>query len=1119
MLKEDHVHIEHLIAGLYQSKDDRVLDAFSTARIDWPMLLQILHEKNSKIPTDPESIRFESGEATALPPLSGNAQPVVEQLAVFQAQSEKSDAILPHHLLYSALSIGTSVTSALQKRGLWRELLKKETAPPPVTGVLADLLKGREFSPRATEVIERAKSLAWTPPDSKLPQVSSSAFLFGLAVGKFSPWQHGCVSRPNYQTVFRQWLGTRSIHKPDSSERYTATPSFQALIEGAQDVAVRVSGVTSRRICFRHLLAALLLASRSESPPVAIQRMADIGVDVPAVIQALLDYVLTVEQEKPSTWRNVFSLTAADNATRLTAYTSDSSSGEADLLEIDQDVNAFAALIASVAAAPPISIGLFGDWGSGKTFFMRRLKRRVETLSLAAWKSDKLQREVSFYKRIVQIEFNAWHYAEGNLWASLVEHIFANLRISPDEKAEAADALQKHLIDNLHLKQLAEQQANAKKDEAEKALAAATQELEDLKSRHEEEAKNLQQLSGRDLLEAALADPATRTLVNAALRELGSDAAGHSAQEMFAALGAARATLQRGNILIHSLLRGSKNERSKRLAWLIAAIALPAAIAIGIAVLMSSLGSDGIAQISAIVTGAAGLLATGATWVRAHAGKVTGWIERTEEAQRRVETVLTRKQGENAGQIAEAEKKLDLLRDQVIAAQLEKQQAEQNLAEAVTAQKKASVGWLLADFIQDRAQSEDYRKHLGLLALVRRDFEKLSDLIDRANKDLCAPDSEREKPFDLVQEKEDASTRVNRIVLYIDDLDRCPAHKVIQVLQAVHLLLAFPLFVVVVGVDRRWVSSSLRSRYRELLGGKSRNGRENPLGTTLEESATPDDYLEKIFQIPFWLHPLGKEGCERMIAGLFKPTAKAPDSKTSPSTGPTSPVVPSSAENGKTGDAPGGSPAGPVNPAPATGSATTVPSPFPAATAPAKPPEENLHPESLEIYAVEVAFAHRLAPLLGRSPRALKRFFNVYRLLKASLPESEQPAFLDDRSDTAEFRAVMFLLALISGKPSLWPIFRNVLETKQRARNLADILPALTPRMKDQRAWPPVRKWLCSSPNPGIAAVHCRDWLTRVSRFSFHPGGDEITSIIPGRKEGTIKKRPSRASTGSRTAK
>ena len=38
-------------------------------------------------------------------------------------------------------------------------------------------------------------------------------------------------------------------------------------------------------------------------------------------------------------------------------------------------------------------------------------------------------------------------------------------------------------------------------------------------------------------------------------------------------------------------------------------------------------------------------------------------------------------------------------------------------------------------------------------------------------------------------------------LLYIDDLDRCSEDKVVKVLEAVHLLLAFKLFVVIVAVE------------------------------------------------------------------------------------------------------------------------------------------------------------------------------------------------------------------------------------------------------------------------------------------------------------------------------
>ena len=65
----------------------------------------------------------------------------------------------------------------------------------------------------------------------------------------------------------------------------------------------------------------------------------------------------------------------------------------------------------------------------------------------------------------------------------------------------------------------------------------------------------------------------------------------------------------------------------------------------------------------------------------------------------------------------------------------------------------------------------------------------------------------------------DTLPRIDRIVLYIDDLDRCPPDRVVEVLEAVHLLLAGELFVVVVAVDPRWMLRAIRYHYRDLFTG------------------------------------------------------------------------------------------------------------------------------------------------------------------------------------------------------------------------------------------------------------------------------------------------------------
>jgi hypothetical protein len=86
-----------------------------------------------------------------------------------------------------------------------------------------------------------------------------------------------------------------------------------------------------------------------------------------------------------------------------------------------------------------------------------------------------------------------------------------------------------------------------------------------------------------------------------------------------------------------------------------------------------------------------------------------------------------------------------------------------------------SPGQRLYGFVTERAASADYRRELGLISTVRQDFEQLIELMTDWRR---APD--------------DAAGRrpIDRIVLYIDDLDRCSPEQVVDVLQAVHLMVA-----------------------------------------------------------------------------------------------------------------------------------------------------------------------------------------------------------------------------------------------------------------------------------------------------------------------------------------
>ena len=59
-----------------------------------------------------------------------------------------------------------------------------------------------------------------------------------------------------------------------------------------------------------------------------------------------------------------------------------------DLLDIKYEVEALCTVLASKDVKPPISLGLFGEWGSGKSFFMKKMEERFKKLAEIGRKGD-----------------------------------------------------------------------------------------------------------------------------------------------------------------------------------------------------------------------------------------------------------------------------------------------------------------------------------------------------------------------------------------------------------------------------------------------------------------------------------------------------------------------------------------------------------------------------------------------------------------------------------------------------------------------------------------------------------------------------------------------------------
>jgi hypothetical protein len=76
----------------------------------------------------------------------------------------------------------------------------------------------------------------------------------------------------------------------------------------------------------------------------------------------------------------------------------------------------------------------------------------------------------------------------------------------------------------------------------------------------------------------------------------------------------------------------------------------------------------------------------------------------------------------------------------------------------------------------------------------------------------------------------------------------------------------------------------------------------------------------------------------------------------------------------------------------------------------------DLNPAHLRISTHEQALMKQVFPLIP-SPRAAKRFVNVYRLLRATVEREDWSGFLSDDGE-GDYRAVVLLLAILIGYPS-----------------------------------------------------------------------------------------------------
>ncbi len=562
-----------------------------------------------------------------------------------------------------------------------------------------------------------------------------------------------------------------------------------------------------------------------------------------------------------------------------------------DRLGVTRDVNSVAALLAARDTAPPLSVALLGDWGSGKSSFMQQVINRVDTLANASKRDPQTS---AYAAHVCQVRFNAWHYSDDHLWTGLIEHLFhelADRRRHPtgDDQREATEA------------ELASEEARRKK---------LNEDLE-------------------------IADKA------------------RSNQHWLGWLN----KLSRVIPVFHMASRNVWTE-----------ISTPRRLLRDVMLILAFVG---------LIIVFTMLVNTNSGWTTGVIATVAAVLSSAVLAWRHMDKFIDQVRSELQRRKDDSEIQIETLADQL---------------------DRIDPARRLKSLLSEISSAERYEQYRGLTGRIRQDLDRISDELAAARDDWAKSKSSITPPL-------------QRIILYVDDLDRCATARVAQVLQAVNLLLNMTLFIVVVAVDPRWLLGAIKEQYGNELGKDQRHERAL-------------NFLDKIFHISYAVQPMGDRAAS-YLRSLLPPVE---DTEPTP-------------EKGQQAD--------PQRQPPSKQAATdhdeddqdTEINSKPPTVRRRRPVSIDLTDRALRLRSAEHDFLPHLASLLP-TPRAIKKLTNLYRLLRIAVADDQIDEFVGN-SDGGPYQAAALLLATVISNPVQAESFLVKLITAEPGQDIVGTLTSL----------------------------------------------------------------------------
>ncbi|MBD2359524.1 hypothetical protein H6G41_34130 [Tolypothrix sp. FACHB-123] len=551
-----------------------------------------------------------------------------------------------------------------------------------------------------------------------------------------------------------------------------------------------------------------------------------------------------------------------------------------DYLNIKHEVEALAEILVMNDLEPPLAVGIFGGWGSGKSHAMHLIQEKITQIRCQplneeqAWKDDALH-----VGHIYQIRFDAWTYTRSNLWASLMQTIFFELNrqlslekqlqkagVSPlsggqiwQALNEMSDEERQNLLEyQLEPKELKTWEKIVEGNEIQDLLLdyikkSKHKEVEVLKNKEialQEEKEKLEKLKEKIRVEV---EPKNTQIsyffapMNSLLKNAMGSALNELEKEVKDAIPSNRQLTQQDIDKIRSIFTYFRS--NKLFTWIgikkwilsnwniFLWFGIFAILTILTPIILSRITKQLIPQIIATILPLIPTITTATVLFK----KFLGWYASVEQSFKAYQKQIEEEQKEiAASQAKEIKEKFSQSK--------EIQEYENNIKqlESQIEQQKQSINVVnyvsLADFVTTQITTGQYEKRLGLLHQIKNDLAILTEKLTLP-KQFGKRYQEKKKLLQGLFPRGKA-----RVILYIDDLDRCPPKRVVEVLEAVQLLLKTPLFVVVLAIDDRYIARALEKVYEGVLkrGGK-------PSGI---------DYLEKIIQIPYRMRSISQSTIE-----------------------------------------------------------------------------------------------------------------------------------------------------------------------------------------------------------------------------------------------------------------